>query len=113
MASGRRAEEDEFIPWPLYSRAQIEESPSFKAGMSFKHERKLREAACKVIGEAGQQLLAYLDINVQPVRQRCIPEALARSTTFFRDSRLGSLLFATCFIFLLSEPASPCRQADM
>lgn len=44
---------DEWKPWPLLTRPEIEESPSFKLGMSFKLERKLREAACKVIGEAG------------------------------------------------------------
>lgn len=54
--SGKRFVVDEWRPWPLLTQRQIEESPSFKLGMSFKHEKKLREAACKVIGEAGTSL---------------------------------------------------------
>lgn len=49
---------DEFRPWQLLTRSQIEMSPSFKEGMSFKTEKKLRETACKIINEAGG--LAYL-----------------------------------------------------
>jgi hypothetical protein len=45
---------DEWRPWPLLTRSQIEESPSFKKGMSFKIEKKLRETSCKIIGEAGE-----------------------------------------------------------
>lgn len=50
---GQRTTVDKWRPWPLLSRDQIEQSPSFKLDMSFKQEKKLRESACKVIGEAG------------------------------------------------------------
>ena len=45
---------DMWRPWPFLTKLQIEQSPSFKLGMSFKAEKKLRSAACKVIAEAGQ-----------------------------------------------------------
>lgn len=44
---------DEWKPWPLLTQEQIEESPSFKLGMSFKAERRLRETACIIIWLAG------------------------------------------------------------
>lgn len=47
---------DEWRPWPLLTRLQIEQSPSFQKGMTFKAEKKLRETSCKIIGEAGERM---------------------------------------------------------
>ena len=51
-AKGRRPE-NTWQPWPLLTESQIEASPSFKLGMTFKAEKKLRDAACSVISDAG------------------------------------------------------------
>ena len=48
---------DMWRPWPFLTKLQIEQSPSFKLGMSFKAEKKLRSASCKVIAEAGQSTM--------------------------------------------------------
>lgn len=50
----RRTVVDQWRPWALLDKEQIEKSPSFELGMSFKAEKKIREAACKAIGEAGK-----------------------------------------------------------
>jgi len=55
MAGGRKLV-DEWRPWPLLTRLQIEQSPSFQKGMTFKAEKKLRETSCKIIGEAGERM---------------------------------------------------------
>ena len=68
MVSGRRLE-DVWKPWPLLTKAQIEESPSFKLGMSFKTERRLRDSACKVIAEAGKRELISVHIWPSLVHQ--------------------------------------------
>ena len=67
IAARGRKPENVWQPWPLLTQAQIEESPSFKQGMSFKDERKLREAACKIISLAG---LASLTC-IHPLYELC------------------------------------------
>lgn len=61
-AKGRRPE-NTWQPWPLLTESQIEASPSFKLGMTFKAEKKLRDAACSVISDAGSELnLGIMDV---------------------------------------------------